>query len=143
TFETVIKFSPGESGYDQTVRLTPGMPLQNGYSVRSDNPANWGSFDFSNNGNTVFGVGVASSDLIARPAIVVNGIIRRMSGTTDVYPDGEFSLFINPVSINDFAEFAYQGYMLSSDWEGGRLAVMRNEAEIVWIDDGSDPFLTD
>ncbi|MFU8829328.1 MAG: hypothetical protein ACNA8P_07830 [Phycisphaerales bacterium] len=143
TFETVIEFSPSESGYDQTVRMTPGMPLQDGYSVRSDNPANWGSFDFSNNGNMVFGVGVANSDLIARPAIVVNGIIRRMSGATDAFPDGEFSLFRGQVAINDSADFAYQGFMLSSDWEGGRRAIMRNEDEIVWIDDGSDPSLAD
>jgi len=64
-----------------------------------------------------------------------------MSGATDAFPDGQFNLFTNPVAINDSAEFAYQGYMLSSAWEGGRLTVFRNEDEIVWIDDGSDPLL--
>jgi hypothetical protein len=34
TFETVVEFSPSESGYDQTVRMTPGVPLQDGFSVR-------------------------------------------------------------------------------------------------------------
>jgi hypothetical protein len=66
-----------------------------------------------------------------------------MSGGTDAFSDGQFNLFTNPVSINDFAEFAYQGYLLSSDWEGGRLTVYRNGAEIVWIDDGFDPLLAD
>jgi len=64
-----------------------------------------------------------------------------MSGATDAFPDGQFNLFTNPVAINDSAEFAYQGKMLSSAWEGGRLTVFRNEDEIVWIDDGSDPLL--
>ncbi len=143
TFETVIEFSPSESGYDQTVRLTTGMPLNDGYSVRGTSSATWGSFDFSNNGNAIFGVTTTADDQIPRGAIVVNGTIRRMSGATDAFPQGEFSLFTHLVAINDSADFAYQGFVLSSDWEGGRRAIMRNEDEIVWIDDGSDPSLAD
>ncbi|MFU8829766.1 MAG: hypothetical protein ACNA8P_10090, partial [Phycisphaerales bacterium] len=141
TFETVIEFSPSESGYDQTVRIAPGMPLQDGFNVRGDSPANWGSFDLSNSGNTVTGTFVANDDLIARPAIVVNGTIRRMSGPNDDYPDGNFNLSTRQVAINDSGEFAYSGIMASSDWDGGRWTVFRNEDEIIWIDDGSDPLL--
>lgn len=141
TFETVIEFSPSESGYDQTVRMTAGMPLQDGFSVRGDSPANWGSFDLSNSGDTVIGTYVTNSDLTARGAIVVNGVIQRMSGPVDDFPDGNLNLNARRVAINDFGEFAYSGIMASSDWEGGRWAVFRNEDEIVWIDDSSDPLL--
>src|SRR5690606_32660013 len=60
-----------------------------------------------------------------------------------VFPNGQFSTAGRFVAINDSAEFAYSGLMASSDWEGGRLTVMRNVDEIVWIDDGSDPLLAD
>jgi hypothetical protein len=143
TFDTVIEFSPSESGYDQTVRMTPGMPLQDGFSVRGTYEASWGSYDFSNNGNTIFGVSTTADDQIPRSAIVVNGTILRMSGPTDIFPNGQFSTAGRFVAINDSAEFAYSGLMASSDWEGGRLTVMRNVDEIVWIDDGSDPLLAD
>ncbi|MFU8829922.1 MAG: hypothetical protein ACNA8P_10890 [Phycisphaerales bacterium] len=143
TFDTVIEFAPSESGYDQTVRMTPGMPLQDGFSVRGTYQANWGSFDFSNNGDTIFGVSTTADDQIPRPAIVVNGTIRRMSGPIDNFPDWYFNLSTRQVAINDSSEFAYSGIMASSDWEGGRWTVFRNEDEIVWIDDGSDPLLAD
>lgn len=142
SFETVVEFSPVESGYDQTVRLTTGMPLSDGYSVRGTSSATWGSFDFSNSGDTVFGVSVTESDLTARTAIVVNGTIRRMSGPLSIYPGGELSVFRSHVAINDSAEFAYRGFVSSSDWDEPRAVVMRNEDEIVWIDDGSDPWLS-
>lgn len=143
TFETVIEFSPSESGYDQTVRSTTGMPLNDGYSIRDGSSAAWRSFDFNNEGDTIFGVTVTESDLTARAAIVVNGTIQRMSGTLKTFSDGQLSLATMPVAINGTAEFAYWGLASSSAWAGAREAVLRNNDDIVWIDDGSDPLLAD
>ncbi|MFB3431950.1 MAG: hypothetical protein ABL309_13620 [Phycisphaerales bacterium] len=140
--DTVIRLTPGMGkSYEQSVSLAPGMAIEDGYFVRSTNRALWGSFDHNQFGDTVHAAITTNDDFDTAGSILLNGQFVARDGETQLFDNGLLSIFPNRVAINDNADFVYLAIAQSSEWEGGRYAVIKNADEVVWVDDGSTPDL--
>lgn len=138
-YDTLLRFDPEDGGgYSSSVVAAPGLPFPDGSSINSLSAVNRGSFDLNNNGDTVFSAVLARSGESNRAAIVLNGEIVAESGSTDLFPAASMNVSSKFASINDNGDFAFYGSISSDDWDGFRLAVVKNNDEVVWIDDGSN-----
>jgi hypothetical protein len=140
--DSLVEFVPNQSGgYDQILRVNPDLPVQDGYRIRFSNTMNWGSYDLNNGGDTVYSAVLMNDEFVTKSAIVLNGEIARISGESSLFDDGSLDVNPNYASVNASGDFAYTGNMYSSEWDGFRQVVMRNQDELVWIDDGTTPEL--
>ncbi len=137
-FDTVLRFEPGSSGdYLPTVEAFPGMTLPDGSVVAQNNRANGGSYNLNSFGSSIVGVGAAFPNESPRGVLLVDGQIVAEGGATDLYSGASIIVNSKFASINDSGDFAFYGAISSDDWDGFRLAVVKNNDEVVWIDDGS------
>jgi len=141
--DIAVEFIPdGIGNYDQVLRMRGGMPLMSGDGVISPTYAPYaGAYGQNNYGDIIFAAAVNLPDPPSTGAILLNGEIVRQSGDLTDFANGHILVYSSQAAIDESQDYAYFGAVQSSEWDGLRLAVMRNESDVVWIDDGIDPVL--
>ena len=135
--DSLIQFIPnGDGSYASVLHAARLQPLSDGYTASAGYSPNLGTFSLNNAGSVAAGVAAIGTADVNEPWTLRDGQLVHTSGEVPLFGGSQFTLVPTQVTLNNSGDIGYLGGLENDDWDTGRWAVLRNDFELVWIDDG-------